>query len=111
MLTRRPSAKCLNTSVTLAKVAAWSQAAAGGRRFSVSPSQPIRCGVQPTTSTDVDAHGRETLVTTYQVYLADDYGLDVRDELIWGTTTLVVTGVRNAAGRSRTWVVDCEART
>lgn len=108
---RRPSGRCTINTVAKVQVAGWTKDAAGGRHATfAAPSAPIACSVQPSTAVDVAPHLREEGVTYLTVIAHDDPQLALRDQLLWGTRVLTVTGVIDASGRGRSFRVLCEER-
>ena len=108
---RRPSARCTPNAVTVRKASFGRDAAAGRSPSYGTPAGPFPCAIQPDSSEDVPAHGRESRVTHHRVIFHDDQGLDIRDQVLWGSRVLTVTGVLpSAAGQGRTWTYLCEER-
>jgi hypothetical protein len=108
---RRPSARMTPNTVT-AQLVAWTADAAAARQPQFAPpGTPIPCTVQIKTSETAGQDGRQQLLNRYEVIVHDDPGLKLRDRLTWvdgGDLTLTVTGIKPAAGRMRSWVIEAE---
>ena len=88
----------------------WTADAMAARQAALGdPGTPLPCTVQARASeTEEDGRAQQNL-TTYEVIFPDDPGVRIRDRLTWvdgGDRVLTVTGIRNASGRSASWVVD-----
>lgn len=109
---RRPSARLTPNQVRIRRVTRWDQDATAGRLPVWGPTTgPHPCAVHPSSAEDVPANLREAEVIYCTVQFYDDPLVRIRDELHWDGRVLTVTGVRpSAAGRGRTYLVDCEER-
>lgn len=107
---RAPSVRMTPNTVKIRRVSTWTRDAAGGRQPTYALADaPVRCAVQPTRAEDIPIHMRESEVIYHTVKFYTDPRLRVRDEILFGNRTIVVTGVRaTSGGAGRTWVVDGE---
>lgn len=110
---RHPTARMTPNRVTLRKVTAWTQDAAGGRQPTgyTTARTNVPCAVQPTDYETRPEHMREAGVEYLTVKFYDDPGLRTRDTVVFGTKTLTVTGPSDSSGGAgRSFRVFCEYR-
>lgn len=111
---RSPSGRCLPSTVALYNYVP-TQDEDGGIVFNLATAQAVDlaapCSVQlDETSRDYgEGQSRVSQVNTYTVYFDRDYGLNIKDVIVWIdgsiTHTLYVIGQINLVGRSAVWSI------
>lgn len=111
---RSPSSRCLANTVTVYRYSPSQDEDAGAtfnQAMATILAKSVLCSVQPTRPEANYGEGQDRVsqVNQYTVIFPSDYGVNIKDVIVWvdGTTTrtLSVVGSANWAGQSAAWGV------